>query len=64
MHVLEEQEEMKKNPGQKKDSFHTRMSLVNGIQKIKDRNCGIYSMENIIRESILESSQLAICKFK
>ena len=35
-------EEMKKKQERKRDSFHTEMSLDNGIQKINDPNCGIY----------------------
>ncbi len=42
------QEGTKKKHGPKNDSFHTGMSLVNGTLKIKDLNCGIFSMPSII----------------
>ena len=42
---LAEQEEMKRKPELRKDSFHIEMNLDNGIQKISVRSCGIFSME-------------------
>ena len=44
----------------KKDFFHTEMNLVNGIQKIKGQNCGIYLTEEKTMENTLEFFQFLI----
>src|SRR3989339_1097144 len=44
MLLLAVAEEMKKKQGQKSDFFPIVMNSDNGILKISDRNCGIFSM--------------------
>ncbi len=58
--LLEEEDVMKKKQEQKNVSFHIEMILDNGIQKINDQNFGIFLMENILKENILELFQLVI----
>ena len=56
MLFLEELEGMKKNLVQKRESTLLEIKITDGIQKIKDQNFGIFTMQEFIKMKALEFS--------